>query len=94
MAMNIDDWAKAERQSIAAGGPFPNAYEFRSRLRKSGQHLSTQETSALWKRAALTPPATGASSADAIAAAAEAAPQAAEVSENELADGGTEEEEA
>ena len=94
MAMNIDDWAKAERQSIAAGGLFPNAHnEFRARLRKSGQHISTQETSALWKRAAPIPPATGATASDSIAAVVEVAPQAAEVSEEERADEETEEEE-
>ena len=54
--MNIEDWARAERQSILLEGHFSNAYnEFRSRLKKSGQRLSTQETSALWQRAASIP---------------------------------------
>ena len=62
-------------------------------MRKSGQHISTQEVSALWKRAAPIPPATGATASDAIAAVVEVAPQAAEVSEEERADEQMEEEE-
>jgi hypothetical protein len=76
--MTVEDWARAERISIETEGHFANPFnEFRARLKRSGQTLSSTDTAALWRGAAIarvvgTEDATGSA-----AAAAEVAPRVA-----------------
>ena len=93
--MTVEVWARAERINIESEGHFANPYnEFRARLRKSNQHFSSTETSALWKGAAIARSAGTEGATGSAAAVAEVAPHVASDLEEEEEGGSDAPEEA
>ena len=81
--MTIEDWARAERISIESEGHFANPFnEFRARLKRSGQTLSSTDA-ALWRGAAIARAAGTEVATGSAAAAAEVAPRVASDQEDE-----------